>query len=231
MNVFIDGVSFKNDVIQGGVVGQDASRGNPFPQNAVQEFQVITQNFKAEYEKAASAIITAVTKSGGNRFAGDRFFFYQDKALVQNETMVRDASGLFEKGKTTPKPTYERWQWGASLGGPIVQNRAPFFASYEENRQDRAGTVIVGSVTNAPAAVLQRVLAYEGVFVSPFRERLLFGKVSAQPRQGHRAELTYNWRNETDISSRSSSPTPGRIGPSICRRTGPSASTACTACR
>ena len=38
VNVFVDGVSFKNDVIQGGVVGQDASRGNPVPQNAVQEF-------------------------------------------------------------------------------------------------------------------------------------------------------------------------------------------------
>src|SRR5258705_8856472 len=63
-NVFIDGVSFKNDVIQGGVVGQDSSRGNPFPQNAVQEFKVITQNFSAEHQKASSAIITALTKAG-----------------------------------------------------------------------------------------------------------------------------------------------------------------------
>ena len=53
-NVFIDGTSFKNDVTQGGSVGQDASRGNPFPQNAVQEYRVITQNYKAEYQKASS---------------------------------------------------------------------------------------------------------------------------------------------------------------------------------
>src|SRR5688500_3211386 len=79
VNVFIDGVSYKNDVIDGGVVGQDSSRGNPFPQNAVQEFQVLTQNFKAEYEKAASSIITAITRSGGNRFSGELFNFYQDK--------------------------------------------------------------------------------------------------------------------------------------------------------
>ncbi len=72
-NVFIDGTSYKNDVLQGGVVGQDSSRGNPFPQNAVQEFRVLTQNFKAEYEKASSALITAVTKSGGNDFHGDVF--------------------------------------------------------------------------------------------------------------------------------------------------------------
>ena len=52
INVFIDGVSYKNDVLDGGVVGQDSSRGSPFPQKAVQEFQVLTQNYKAEHEKA-----------------------------------------------------------------------------------------------------------------------------------------------------------------------------------
>ena len=82
VNVYIDGVSYKNQVINGGVVGQDSSRGNPFPQNAVQEFRVITQNFKAEYEQASSAIITAKTKSGTNEFHGDTFIYYQDKSLV-----------------------------------------------------------------------------------------------------------------------------------------------------
>jgi hypothetical protein len=199
VNVFIDGVSYKNDVIDGGVVGQDASRGNPFPQNAVQEFQVLTQNFKAEYEKAASAIITAITRSGGNQYSGEIFNFYQDKGLVENEAIVRDAQDLFVKGKTTPKPTYERFQWGVSLGGPIVKDRMQFFGSYEENRQDRAGTVIVGTVSSAPASLVQRLRGYEGVFTSPFREKLLFSKVSLQPKLGQRAEVTYNWRNETDI--------------------------------
>jgi outer membrane receptor protein involved in Fe transport len=199
VNVFIDGVSFKNDVIDGGVVGQDASRGNPFPQSAVQEFQVLTQNFKAEYEKAASAIITAVTRSGGNRYTGELFNYYQDKGLVQNKAIVRDPDGLFVKGRTTPKPTYDRFQFGGALGGPIVKDRMQFFGSYEENRQDRSGNVIVGSVSNAPAPLVSRLRAYEGVFTSPFREKLLFGKVSAQPSAGQRVEVTYNWRNETDI--------------------------------
>ena len=37
-------------VDEGGVIGQDSSRGNPFPQNAVQEFRVLTQNYSAEYQ-------------------------------------------------------------------------------------------------------------------------------------------------------------------------------------
>ncbi|HVH10298.1 MAG TPA: carboxypeptidase-like regulatory domain-containing protein, partial [Gemmatimonadales bacterium] len=65
VNVFVDGASYKNDILRGGVVGQDRSRGNVFPRNSVQEFRVITQNYKAEYQKASSGIIVATTKSGG----------------------------------------------------------------------------------------------------------------------------------------------------------------------
>jgi hypothetical protein len=204
-NIFIDGVSFKNDLILGGVVGQDSSRGSPFPQNAVQEFQVLTQNFKAEYEKASSAVITAITKSGGNRYSGDMFGFYQDKRLVQNEGM-RTVNGIWTKiddlaefEPPVPKPTYERWQWGVSLGGPIVRDRMQFFGSYEENRQDRDGTVLVGTVTGAPQALVDRLRAYEGTFTSPFRENLLFGKYSYQPAPSRHLQVTYNLRNETDI--------------------------------
>jgi len=73
INVFIDGASYKNDVLQGGVAGQDASRGNPFPLNAVREFRILTQNFKAEYQKASSAIIAATTQSGTNQWQGNAF--------------------------------------------------------------------------------------------------------------------------------------------------------------
>jgi hypothetical protein len=83
INVFIDGASFKNDVLEGGVHGQDASRGNPFPQIALQEFRVITQNFKAEYQRAASAIVTATTKSGTNDLEVTGFILGQNKDLVE----------------------------------------------------------------------------------------------------------------------------------------------------
>ena len=79
--MFIDGVSFKNDVCRAALVGQDSSRGNPFPQNAVQEFRVITQNYSAQYDHASSAIITAVTKSGGNDFDGQRLRFLPAQAV------------------------------------------------------------------------------------------------------------------------------------------------------
>ncbi|WP_240047542.1 TonB-dependent receptor [Sphingomonas panacisoli] len=81
-NVFIDGFSLKNPINHGGLSGQNFSQGNPFPQLAVQEFAVNTQNFKAEYEQAGSAIITAVTKTGGQKFSGDAFIEYQPKSFI-----------------------------------------------------------------------------------------------------------------------------------------------------
>ncbi|HEX5715898.1 MAG TPA: carboxypeptidase-like regulatory domain-containing protein, partial [Thermoanaerobaculia bacterium] len=112
VNVFIDGLSFKNDILPGGGFMQESSRGNPFPQNAVQEFRVLTQNFKAEYEKASAAVITAVTKSGGNEVHGDVFYLTQDKDFVAQDDFSRE--------RNQEKPDYEREQIGLSVGGPIV---------------------------------------------------------------------------------------------------------------
>jgi hypothetical protein len=189
-NVFIDGVSFKNDLIQGGVIGQDSSRGNPFPQSAVQEFRVITQNYSAEYQKASSAIITAVTRSGTNTLRGDLFAYYQDKDLVDDDPFA---------GPNDPKPAYERLQWGLSGGGPIIRDRMHFFASYESNDQDRQERVTLGSLKNTPFG--QQFLDREGVFTQPFREDLFFAKVSFQPSQRHLLDLSGSFRDETDIRS------------------------------
>jgi len=186
-NVFIDGVSYKNDVLEGGVVGQDSSRGNPFPQNAVQEFKVITQNFKAEYEKASSAIVTAVTRSGSNIWSGEGFLEYQDKALVQKDE--------FAKKRGDPKPDYKRFQPGLSIGGPIIKDKMQIFGSYEENRQNRDSAVVLQGGIRPPNVNLDQ---YAGLFPNDFREKLLFAKLSSQPRPKHTFDITYNYRRENE---------------------------------
>jgi carboxypeptidase family protein/TonB-dependent receptor-like protein len=188
VNVFIDGVSFKNDILEGGVVGQDSSRGSPFPQSAVEEFAVLTQNYKAEHEKASSAVITAATRSGTNQWTGDLFLFYQDRHLI--------ARDRFAKERDLPKPTYERWQPGASLGGPIVRDKLLVFGAYEENRQDRDSQVILGGTPVPPGFGLGR---FEGTFPSQFRERLGFSKLTYQPSPGQSMDVSYSVRTEDDV--------------------------------
>jgi outer membrane receptor for ferrienterochelin and colicin len=181
-NIFIDGVSTKNDVLQGGTSGQDSSRGNPFPQSAVQEFRVITQNYSAQYDHASSAIITAVTKSGGNQFRGQAFAFYQPRRWVAKTTLGFGGSTL------TSNSSYRRLQPGINFGGPIIKDKLNFFVTYEGD--DEHATTIV-NLPPAPAAI-----AGTGAFPSPFKQTLAFGKLSWQLLQNQLVDFSANYRRE-----------------------------------
>jgi hypothetical protein len=189
-NVFVDGVSLKNNIIQGGVVGQDASRGNPFPQLAVAGFRVLTQNFKAEYEQAGTALISSVTRSGGNEPHGELYLSYQDRNLT--------AIDPFAEELMQSKPDYSRYQVGALVSGPIVKDRVFGLATYEGNYQNRANQVAIG---NANDANLARFGQFQGSFASPFRGHLAFTKLTALPAPEHTVDLSVFLRRETDIRS------------------------------
>ncbi|PYQ64641.1 MAG: TonB-dependent receptor, partial [Acidobacteria bacterium] len=187
VNVFIDGLSYKNDILKGGAFMQDSSRGNPFPQDSVGEFQVLTQNYKAEYENAAAAIINVSTRSGGNDLHGDAFLFYQSRGMVA-KTIFQDRT-----------PDYKRYQWGASVGGPLIRDRLFGFGSYEQNDQDRFNNVLFGHPTTEPPEVTARFTGFDqGDVKSPFHSKLAFGKLTWQPATGETAEFTGNWRDESD---------------------------------
>ena len=191
VNVFIDGVSLRSNVNQGGIVGQDVSRGNPFSQLAVAEFRVLTSNFKAEYEDAGTSIITAVTRSGTNRFSGEIFGLYQDDSMIATDAIV-ERDNLEE-------PELQRWQFGAGLGGPIIRDNLFFFSSYEGNLQDRARTVVPGGPPALQAQVPFDLDQFRGSFASPFREHLGFTKFTWQPADSHLIELSGSVRIETDL--------------------------------
>jgi hypothetical protein len=195
VNVFVDGVSLKNKTREGGIAGQQNSRGNPFGQLAVQEFRVITQNYKAEYEQAGAAIISSVTKSGTNEFHGEVFGQYTDKSLTQKS--------FIDIRENRPEPAFERKQYGVSLGGPIIKDRLFFFMAYEGNDQDRAFNV----QSNGQADAIEeferfsgrRITDFEGAFVSPFRGDFYFGKLTLTPDDRQIFDVSFSRREETDI--------------------------------
>jgi len=198
VNLFIDGTSFKNDLTQGGIAGQDASRGNPFPRNAVDQYRVIGQNFKAEYQKASSAVITATTKSGGNVWSGNALVGYQNAGMVALDTFQRVDKAA--NPGTFKRPDYTRTLSALSIGGPIIKDRLHIFGSYEGNFQNRSNRVaIVTPPTGFPALDTVNLLQYNGNFGSPFRESLLFGKLSGEINDKSSAELSVSNRHETDI--------------------------------
>lgn len=190
VNAFIDGASLKSNIISGGIAGQDDSRGNPFPQAGIQEFRVVSQNFKAEYEQASSAIITAVTRSGTNEFHGEVFGTYRDQSFITQD--------VFSKRRGDEQANFEVRQYGAALGGPIIQDRLHFFGTYERKEEGRAATVNLGR--QDPRFTTQ-FADYIGTFALPFEEDLFFGKLSFQPADDHLVEFSVTYRDEADTTS------------------------------
>ncbi|WP_448228288.1 TonB-dependent receptor domain-containing protein [Pseudoxanthomonas mexicana] len=194
INVFIDGVGQKDYVLKGGVTGQDSTAGNPFPQSAVGEYKVITSNYKAEYDQLSSAAITAVTKSGTNEFKGNFFWDYTNAdwtARTPRQRLGRDA---------VTKRTAE--QYGASLGGPIIEDMLHFFVTYEGKDIIRPRSVTPGpSNRNVPIEALPPAVQElaRNTTGSPFNEELWFGKLSWTPGDAHLVEFTVKDRKEDDL--------------------------------
>ena len=204
INVFIDGTSQKNNVGFGGVAGQNFSGGNPFPQSAIQEFRVETQNYKAEFEQAGSAIITAVTKTGGNKFHGGVFGTFIPKAWFGRPYFERPGNAnnpgfpcATDQTKTcfNEKPDYKRYEFGADLGGPIIADKLHFFAAYEGTRRTNPA-IIVTTGAGIPSQ-LSSLLA--GTFAAKFNQNLYFGKLTLFASEADTINASYFRREEQDL--------------------------------
>lgn len=116
-------------------------------QEAVQEFQVITSNYNAEYGRAMGGVVNIVTKSGSNRVHGDIFGYLRDSAIQARNPFSVDAifNPATEAFSTVPvKQSFTRVQGGATIGGPIQKDKTFYFFSYEISRQQETGFTSIG---------------------------------------------------------------------------------------
>ena len=106
-------------------------------QAAIREFQVNTSNFAAEYGRSAGGVINAVTKSGTNEFHGSAFLYNRNNkwgARNPNTFMSQLVNGV--STRVAFKPEDNRYQFGGTLGGPIVKDKLFFFFSYDEQKRN-----------------------------------------------------------------------------------------------
>src|SRR5438552_7096919 len=104
----------------------------------VKEFQVITNNYSAEYQSKPGAIVSAVTKSGTNSFHGSLFEFLRNDNLDAYNWATKSRGGA-----NPVKPEFKRNQYGGSLGGPIIRDKTFFFLSYEGTRERKGETTVL----------------------------------------------------------------------------------------
>ena len=117
-NVAVDGGYNSDDAL-----GTSSGAQVRTPLEAVQEFQVLTSMYDAEFGRASGAVVNAITKAGTNQFKGVIFAEAASNKLTAEDYFVRTQNLL--------KPTSVRRDWGGVIGGPIVKNKAHFFFSLE----------------------------------------------------------------------------------------------------
>jgi hypothetical protein len=93
-------------------------------QDAVQEFQVVSSNYSAEYGRAMGGVVNTVTKSGTNNFHGTGFWFYRSTGFNARDPFA------------TIVPSEKRNQAGGTVGGPIKKDKLFFFLSTEVSRRN-----------------------------------------------------------------------------------------------
>jgi len=130
VNFLIDGGDNTDDTIGGALQN--------FNLEAVQEFKIQTMQYKAEYGRSSGGVLSVVTKTGTNEFAGSAYGFFRNKSL--NEKTETERQNDASKGE------YKRKQYGVSFGGPIIKDRAHFFGTYEKTDRDTTTTFDTGGV-------------------------------------------------------------------------------------
>ncbi|HZS56053.1 MAG TPA: carboxypeptidase regulatory-like domain-containing protein [Bryobacteraceae bacterium] len=188
-SLLIDG-SDANNTFYGQSTGRTGTGRNPysFSEDAVQEFQVNTNGYAPEIGRAGGGVINTITKSGTNAVHGDAFEFFRDKALNAN-SWDNNALGR-------PKRAYHFNQFGGSIGGPIIRNKAFFFFDYDGQRNTTPNTVAPG-VLPAPTdifgqSVLPSLQQYFVSYANSLNNDVYLGKVDWNLTNNQHITFRYN---------------------------------------
>jgi outer membrane receptor protein involved in Fe transport len=171
VNYQIDGGDNNDDTV-GGLL-------QLYPLEAIEQFNFLTARYKAEYGRSNGGVLNVVTKSGTNRAQGSFFEMFRDtKMNARTET---------ERLNKIDKQKYRRNQFGGSIGGPIVKDKAHFFAAVERTQQDTFQSVTTKGLF--PGS--------DGVFPLPYRENLVTVKGTSNLNAAQYLSVRYGHNQNT----------------------------------
>ncbi len=147
--------NFLLDGMDNNQVSENAVGYTPSP-DAIQEFNMITQNASAEFGNFMGGIISVSIKGGSNAFHGDAFEFFRNNVLNANN-WANNFNGL-------PRPLLRWNEFGGSLGGRIIKDKLFFFVDYQGSRFDQPATSSAFTVltTAERQGNFSQVLAQQG---------------------------------------------------------------------
>lgn len=213
----IDGADAKSAFFGYGRGGEATENGGlVVAQESVKEFQVVTSGYSAEAGRSGGGYINVVTKAGTNDLSGSSFLFFRDQRMVATlpQSPLDAHRGIAANDDRYEVDEFERYNWGASFGGPIVEDRTHFFLSYDQTArsqpfiQDIRGRgqydaifsvypdLLSGFTPNSDglaAADPVEGRTASGQFVRETDNLILFGKVNHRVNDRHSLTLRYNF--------------------------------------
>ena len=118
--------------------------------DSIQEVQILVNGFKAEYGQASGGVINVITRSGTNQVHGSGLFLYQGNDFRSRSPYA---------DRSLPADPFRRVQYGATVGGPLRQDKLHYFATYEREDRDTA-SVTTSTYPAANAAFAPSVSAF-----------------------------------------------------------------------
>jgi hypothetical protein len=185
-----------------GADNNDPLNGGPFvryTQDSIKEFEVITTGYEAQYGRAQGGVTNIITRSGSNDFTGSAFLFTRNDSL--------DASNV----PNQDPPKLERYQWGATVGGPMVREKAFFFGTFEKLDETRGFNIDRSKVPAFIAQGLATPGGNEDFGIAPTTDRLN-GMVKLDFNLGQKQRLLLQGnRSNQDLGGEISSPVAGTL--------------------
>ena len=193
---------------------------------AIEEFQINTSNYSAEYGRSAGGVVNAVTKSGTNAIHGQAFWYYRDSDLGAINPFSFKSQLVNGVPQAVPfLPPDKRHQFGGGIGGPIIKNRLFFFFSGDQQKRPFpaiADSGTPGKIAAPLSAAELATLASRGVSAAQANAGVSFlqSLTGEVPRRGdqlillpkidwkitsrHNASFTYNrlrWASPAGIQT------------------------------
>jgi hypothetical protein len=175
---FLEGMDINDGDTKGGTGLSQAAR-HDFSLETVQEFQVLSTGYSVEFGRSDTGVINVLTKSGTNAFHGRGFTFLRDHSFQKPNAF---ASG---------NPPFRQQQSGGTLGGPIRQDKAWFFATFENDYENSSAAV------SMPAFVLPIITDPRTNIPTPVRKNNLFGKLTTSLSPSEYLNVTGLFNRET----------------------------------
>jgi hypothetical protein len=191
-NVTVDGVDYNNAFFGGTVGGAEGRAPLSISQEAIKEFTVITNGASVEFGRSGGGFVNIITKSGTNNLHGSAFYLNQPQDLISN----------FADGREPADQSKD--QYGASLGGPIVRDKAFYFLSYDQQKQDLTVPINL-RVNDADIFARYPELASGPNYIQTRDGSVLFGRMDFQPSSAHRFLVRGNWIDYTGENGTSDS--------------------------